>query len=81
MSPNLRRMRKRILLVLLLVASSFGIGFSLKAQPRPAYEYKFEDAPTEKRANALGIEGWELVAIESQGPKRIVPVYVFKRPK
>lgn len=74
-------MRNRTLLVLLLVASTFTVGLSFQAQPPPGYEYKFESAPTEKKANALGAEGWELVAIESQGQGRIVPTYVFKRRK
>jgi hypothetical protein len=74
-------MRNRLLLVALLVASSFITGLSFRPTPAPTFEYKFEEAPTEKRANALAADGWELVAIESQGPKRIVPTYVFKRLK
>jgi hypothetical protein len=46
---------------------------------RQRYEYKFEHAPTEKRANELAADGWELIAVESAGAGRIVPTYVFKR--
>lgn len=72
-------MKNRLVLVTLLVVASFATGLSFQSQPRRAVEYKFEEAPTEKRANALAAEGWELAAIESQGPKRIAPIYVFKR--
>jgi hypothetical protein len=72
-------MRNRILLTVALLASLFCVGFAGQTQTHIQFEYKFESAPSEKRANALGGEGWELVAIESQGQGRIVPTYVFRR--
>ena len=43
---------------------------SLSAMPQskpPAWEYKVEYKCTEKRANALGAEGWELVSMHESG--------------
>lgn len=75
-------MRKRLILVALLLASLLCLGF-YQAQTRPQFEYKFEYGPSEKKANELGREGWELVAVQSTGPGagNNVPTYVFKRSK
>lgn len=45
------------------------------------WEYKFDFSTTEKKANELGSQGWELVAIQSTGPGlgNNVSTYVFKR--
>ncbi len=45
------------------------------------WEYKFDFSTTEKKANELGMQGWELVAIQSTGPGlgNNVSTYVFKR--
>lgn len=47
-----------------------------------AWEYKFEYSASEKKANELGLQGWELVAIQSPstaGFGNNIPTYVFKR--
>lgn len=69
---------KLLLLILLLAVLTLGARFST-----PTYEYKFEYSPSEKKANQLGMEGWELVAIQGTGPGlgNNVPTYVFKRAK
>lgn len=74
-------MKNRTLLIALILASLLCAGFAFQAQTRPQFEYKFEQAPNEKKVNALAGEGWELVAIESAGAGRITPTYVFKRQK
>ena len=47
------------------------------------YEYKFEYNLKEKKANELGAQGWELVALTSSGSDTAtsVEIYVFKRAK
>jgi hypothetical protein len=62
-------------LIVLLVA-----GFTLQ---KTQWEYKFEYNLSEKKANALGAEGWELVTASStgSGPTSNVETFVFKRPK
>lgn len=48
------------------------------------WEYKIEYKISEKKANELGAQGWELAAIESPSAAGIgnnVPTYVFKRSK
>lgn len=47
----------------------------------PQWEYKFDFSTTEKKANELGSQGWELVAIQGTGPGlgNNVSTYVFKR--
>ena len=58
------------------------VGWTAQGQ-RATYEYKFEFDCSEKKANSLGSEGWELVAIQSTGPGtgNNVPTYVFRRSK
>ncbi len=74
-------MRKRNTLLALALLVLLAGGFTY--QSRTQWEYDFEYAPSEKRTNELGSQGWELVAIQSSGPGmgNSVPVYVFKRPK
>lgn len=72
---------KRLLIALLLVCA-----ITVMAQPPQAtnkWEYKFVYECNEKKAAALGQEGWELAAIQSTGPGigNNVPTYVFKRSK
>jgi hypothetical protein len=77
-------MKNRYLLATLLIVSSFVVGLSFQAPSSSAYEYKFENGITEKKANELGAQGWELAAIQSPagvGMGTVVPVYVFKRLK
>lgn len=48
----------------------------------PKWEYKIEFNIKEKKANELGAQGWELVAIgNSLSGTVTVEEYIFKRPK
>lgn len=72
---------RNILITLLLTV---GILFTVAAQqPRTQWEYKFEFNISQKKANALGAEGWELVTASSSGsgPTSNVETFVFKRSK
>ena len=71
----LRRMRKRILLAALLLASLVCVGFARQpAQERPRWEYHTTCGRVE--LNKLGWEGWELTAATQDG--NITCLY-FKR--
>ena len=72
---------KNILLTLALV---IGILFTAGAQqPRMQWEYKFEYNVSQKKANELGAQGWELVTASSTGSGTAsnVETFVFKRAK
>lgn len=74
-------MKTLIIFILLCAVCAIGIGASQTKQS--SWEYKFLYECSEKKANSLGQEGWELTAIQSTGPGigNNVPTYVFKRPK
>ena len=75
-------MKTFLIIVMLLLTMIVATGF--QPQQPQAWEYKFEYKMNEKKANALGAEGWELTAIESTSSAGIatnVPTYVFKRAK
>lgn len=69
---------KQILLTLALVLSVLTVGAATQ-QPKPQqWEYKIEWNINEKKANELGSQGWELVAVDTQSN---VQEYAFKRAK
>lgn len=70
---------KRLVIALLLVCAITVMG--QQPQPTVKWEYKFVYDCNEKKATALGLEGWELTAIQSTGPglANNVATYVFKR--
>jgi len=70
----------RILLIVCLILALLTIGASKPSAPASAWEYKFEYKCTEKKANELAANGWELVAM-SEGSTGIFSVCAFKRPK
>jgi hypothetical protein len=72
----LRRMRKRVLLAALLLASLFCVGFARRAQERPRWEYRM--ACGRPDLTRLGDEGWELATATQDG--NVVCLY-FKRQK
>lgn len=75
-------MKTFLMIVVLLLSVIVATG--LTSQPQKAWEYKLEFKMSEKKANELGAQGWELAAIESTSTAGIgnnVPVYVFKRLK
>ncbi|OLE52122.1 MAG: hypothetical protein AUG51_19385 [Acidobacteria bacterium 13_1_20CM_3_53_8] len=76
------KMKARILFIIALLSFLF-IGWTYQSAQRTQWEYKFEYAPSERKANELGAQGWELVAIQSTGSGmgNNVPNYVFKRAK
>ena len=75
-------MKNRLLLVAILIVTILCAGFVFQNSTKPSqYEYKFEYAASEKKANELAAQGWELVAIESPGANHPVATYVFKRAK
>lgn len=65
---------------LLTLALVIGILFTTAwaQQPRTQWEYKVEWNGNEKKANTLGAEGWELIAVDTHVN---VQSYVFKRAK
>jgi len=70
--------------ILLTIALIFGVLLTAAWAQQPkqqTWEYKFEYAIKEKKANALGAEGWELVAIGAPGSgiTSNVETFVFKR--
>lgn len=74
---------KKILITLALVLSILTLSAVTQQKPQQ-WEYKLEFKMSEKKANELGAQGWELAAIESTSTAGIgnnVPVYVFKRQK
>jgi hypothetical protein len=72
----LRRMRKRVLLAALLLASLFCVGFARQARERTRWEYKV--TCNRLPLNQFGEEGWELTAAVQDGN---VTCLFFKRPK
>lgn len=74
-------MKNKLLLIAVLVLAFLTIG----ARFTPTtYEYKFETSISEKKANELGAEGWELVGFDSRsggGTVVHITTFVFKRPK
>jgi hypothetical protein len=72
----LRRMRKRVLLAALLLASLCCVGFARQAHERARWEYKMTCG--HPVLNQLGEEGWELATATQDGN---VTCLYFKRPK
>lgn len=73
-------MKTKIPLTLLGLILFVTIGAS--QSQRATWEYKLEYKMSEKKANELGAQGWDLAAIESTSGAGLgtnVPVYVFKR--
>jgi len=70
-------------LILFLVLCLTLLSISAIAQPQKTWEYKFEYNVSEKKANELGQQGWELVTIGApgSGPTSNVETFVFKRQK
>lgn len=71
---------KTLLTVLLLAVCLLTVSATSQ---RPSWEYKFEYKMSEKKANDLAAEGWELIIASSHGsgPASNVTEYVFRRPK
>lgn len=72
---------KRLLFILVLVVVSIG---ATAQTSRPTWEYKFEYKVSEKKANEMASQGWELMAVgnESGGmAASSVPFMIFRRPK
>jgi len=71
---------KRNLLIAFIVLLILSVSAWTQAS-KPQYEYKFEYSIKEKRANELASQGWELVAIGTEGVTVNVMVFVFRREK
>lgn len=73
---------KRILLSLTLVLSILTIAWANQQPKTQQWEYKLEFKISEKKANELAAQGWELVGAgsENAGPVS-VSFLMFKRPK
>jgi len=74
-------MKKRLLLTFLLLLCVI-VAIGATSQPK-TWEYRFEYGISAKKANELGAQGWEIVAVGSpgSGPASNVTEYVFKRPR
>ena len=79
-------MKHRLTVIALLSALCVSLYFvnsnSHAAPVAQGWEYKIEYKMNEKKANALGAEGWELAAISASGSGiGMTDGYVFKRPR
>jgi hypothetical protein len=75
----LRRMRKRIMLAALVLASLLCAGFAFARQePQPHARWEYKATCTRPDLNRLGEEGWELTAVTQDGN---VACLYFKRRK
>lgn len=74
---------KRFLAIALFLCTALAAGGWTMQTSRTQWEYKIVYKLNEKRANELGSDGWELVAIGGMGsgPASNVETFVFKRPK
>ena len=71
-------MKRNLLITLALITALFLVGWQVQ---KPQYEYKFEYSIKEKRANELAAQGWDLIAVGTEGTTVNVAVFVFKRQK
>lgn len=75
----LRRMRKRVTLAAMLLASVMCVGFAFARQePRPTARWEYKAACGRPDLNRLGEEGWELSAATQDGNTTCL---YFKRQK
>jgi hypothetical protein len=74
---------KSTLLALTLILAVLCTAAFTQQPSQPQWEYQFVFDCTEKKANALGAQGWQLTAIQGSGPGigNNVATYVFKRAK
>jgi hypothetical protein len=75
-------MKKTLPIIALVLLSLVSIAWVQSSKP-VQWEYKFDFNTSEKKANELGAQGWELVAIQSTGPGvgHNVSTYAFRRVK
>lgn len=73
-------MKRTLLVIAIVLGSLFSVAWTQRPQ-QTLWEYKFEYEIREKKANELGAQGWELVAISPTGSASSVTEYVFKRAK
>lgn len=74
-------MKTKILIIAIILSTLFVTAWTVQNAPQKIFEYKYEDKPSEKKANDLGADGWELVAIQSATSNNYSAIYVFKREK
>lgn len=76
-------MRKLLIAVLCVVLFASFSRPQTTTKTRGQFEYKYEYNCSEKKANELGADGWQLVAVESANGRVTgnVSTYVFKREK
>lgn len=74
----LRRMRNRVLLAAVLLASLFCVGFARQARDEGRDRWEYKAACGRVELNKLGEEGWELAAATQDGA---VACLYFKRRK
>jgi len=71
-------MRNRVVLVTLIIASSFVTGLSFQMQPRPSQQWEYRQTCRFDDANKLGADGWEMVTATGGSA---VTCFYFKRQK
>lgn len=70
---------KPMKIILLISICLLFLSVGAFSAPTPvSYEYKFEYKCTEKKANELGSQGWELVSMD-EGSTGIFSVCAFRR--
>ena len=73
---------KLFALAIVLSLASFAFGANRSQPAAPQWEYKFEYKCDEKKANALAVDGWELVNMGVASFGSLAAVHcAFKRPK
>ncbi|MGI8554966.1 MAG: hypothetical protein ACR2LT_01215 [Pyrinomonadaceae bacterium] len=74
---------KTIVLIILIASLSIIVLAQTGASNTPpkVFEYKYENRPSEEKANELGTVGWELVAIQGATDHNFNATYVFKQEK
>lgn len=75
------QMRTFLLIVVLLLSVIVATGGSQSTPQPTVWEYKFEYEINEKKANALGAQGWELISVSPTSSTSSVTEYAFKRAK
>ena len=74
-------MKSKLLIGVLTLLCAVATIAATSQQTSKTWEYRFEYGINAKKANDLGAQGWELVAVGApgSGPASNVSEYVFKR--
>ncbi|MGI9035719.1 MAG: hypothetical protein ACR2GD_06740 [Pyrinomonadaceae bacterium] len=74
-------MKTKIITIAIILFTLFVTAWTVQTAQTKVFEYKYENRPLEEKANELGAQGWELVAIQGATDHNFNATYVFKREK